>query len=714
MGATSRRAPPMSTGTSPADSQSFSTRWPGWQRGLGLLLGVLLLAAAGWAGWALSLRQGTSALRQEAGHRLDLFASAVEGVVKRLEPLPATIQLNPEVLALLRAAERGTDRRDPLLAVNTYLRRLNAHLGSLAVFVLDERGTVLASSNSSQTAGPEDDSRVGQDVAFRPYFLEALSGRVGRHFAIGVGSGEPGYFVSHPIRDGARVVGVAAIKISLAPVEQTWELLGAPALLSDMNQVVILSSEAAWRYTTLADPGAEQRVEWQLSRLYEGQQLRRFPLDVKLSIDEDSQELEGLLPTPGLVAQPRAGSSGAFGMLVLGRALDGMDWRLMLFADMRAVRNQAALTGVLTAVAAGFVGLLALYLNQRQRIVRQKLRAQRMLQEANAELEHKVARRTRALTETNVRLRKEVAEREQAEQTLRAAQNELVHAAKMAVLGQLATGITHELTQPLGAIRTLSGNASEFLRRGDLKAVESNLAIVARLADQMGGIIQPLKGFARKSEPKPQATDVAYALGNALFLYNQRIRKEQVQLVNATQPGQVIAWCDPNRLEQVLINLIGNALDAMRDAPARRLRLSAGVGGPRQALNDTQRVARAVALASAEQEEGAEAATQLARQQTAQAQEIWIRVEDSGAGFDDGQHVRLFEPFFTTKDAGAGLGLGLAISRDIVRAFGGDILAHSPARDDAADAPAGSRGACFTVWLPAAPPLSPLEPTTHA
>jgi C4-dicarboxylate-specific signal transduction histidine kinase len=366
-----------------------------------------------------------------------------------------------------------------------------------------------------------------------------------------------------------------------------------------------------------------------------------------------------------------------------------MDWRLMLFVDLRAVRNQAALTGLLTAVAAGFVALLGLFLNQRRRILRQKLQAQRMLQEANAELEGKVARRTRALTEANVRLRKEVAEREQAEQTLRAAQNELVHAAKMAVLGQLATGITHELTQPLGAIRTLSGNASEFLRRGDLKAVEGNLAIVARLADQMGGIIHPLKGFARKAPAMPQATDVTHALSNALFLYNQRLRKEQVQLLNLAEPAagaaRVLAWCDPNRLEQVLINLIGNALDAMKETPERVLHLSAGVGG---ALSPSQAVARAVAQAAAEQE-GEALPPELGRS------EVWVRVQDSGSGFSPAQHARLFEPFFSTKEAGAGLGLGLAISRDIVRAFGGDIEAHSPAPD--------GRGACFTVRLPAAP-----------
>lgn len=631
----------------------------GWtaSRVFWLVLSLAFIAASGWAGFALSQRQGTALLRQESNHRLDLFASAVQGVVKRLEPVPATIQLNPDVLALLRAP-RQTER---VLAVNLYLRRLNAHLGSVAVYVLNERGVVLASSND----GPGDDSQVGADMSYRPYFLEALSGRVGRHFAMGAGPGEPGYFVSHPIRDGARVVGVATIKISLDPVAQTWPMLGAPALLADVNQVVILSSQPEWRYTALSDLTVEQRVDLQLSRLYGDLRIARFPLSVQLSVDEDSQVLEGVLPG-GLQAPLRSGSAGQSGVLVLGRTLDGMDWRLLMFSDLRAVRNQALVNGMLSAVAAAFVLLLALVLNQRRRILGQKLEAKQMLERANADLELKVARRTRALSDTNTRLRKEVAERVAAEQTLRNAQDELVHAAKMAVLGQLATGITHELTQPLGAIRTLSGNASEFLRRGDLDAVGSNLGIVARLVDQMGSIIHPLKGFARKSAAVPQATDVARALSNALFLYDQRLRRERVDVRNACQPGQMLAWCDPNRLEQVLINLVGNAIDAMRDAPAKVLTIQQRL---ETLPTDPPRT------------------------------EVWVTVQDSGSGFTEVQRQRLFEPFFTTKDVGVGLGLGLAISRDIVREFGGEIEASSPTEG----------GACFTVRLPAHHPAPPDE-----
>jgi two-component system C4-dicarboxylate transport sensor histidine kinase DctB len=595
---------------------------------------------AGWGAFTVSVQRRTEQLRAESNHQLDLFAAAVQGMVRRLEPMPATVQLSTEVQALLR--QPGDRAR--VQAASSYLRRLNAHLGGALLFVQDQRGIVLAAS---------DPALVGDDLSFRPYFLEALSGRVGRHFAIGVRDGLPGYYVSHPIHDGAKVVGVAVLKIGLDPVDEAWGMLGAPALLADSNQVVILSSRPEWIYTALAELPLERKVDLQVTRLYGNHRITRFPLQVDLRVDEDSQIVEGVLPPArraGGAPGPRGGQPRHAGA---GPHAGRHRLAPLMFADLRPVRQQAAQDSLLAGVSAGFVLLLMLLVNQRRRIVQQKL-------QLNAELEEKVAARTQALSETNARLRKEVREREQAEHTLREAQDELVHAGKMAALGQLATGITHELTQPLGAIRTLSGNAVAFMQRGQLDAVSGNLAIMARLAEQMGAIIEPLKGFARKSKAQPQAARLATAVHNALFLYHQRIRNEQVTVHDATADSPLAAWCDPNRLEQVLINLIGNALDAMREQPQRALWIDAAAQDGRVAL----------------------------------------RVRDQGPGLDPALRDRVFEPFFSTKSAGGGLGLGLAISRDIAREAGGELEADNH--------PDG--GACFTLWLPPVPRRRALSP----
>lgn len=573
---------------------------------------LALIVFSALFGYSHGERRGAEQLQLDANHRLDLFASTVEAMVKRSEFVPATIQLSPEIVASLHSPTTPTQ----MAAANMYLRRLNSHVGGLAAFALNDRGVVIASSNSEHP----DDSLLGTNVSARPYFLDALSGRVGRHFAIGVNGRIPGYFVSHPIHDGPQVIGVAVIKISLTPLEQTWSMVGAPALLADANRVVIDSSREEWRYTALTPLTLEQRVDQQLTRVYDDIRIPDFPLAPRLDPVRESQFIDD--------------------WLVLARPLDGMDWRVMLFLNLKDVRHAALVQGVMAAGAAAFLVLLVLVLAQAHRIQRQRHEARRILENVNAKLESKVDARTQDLTEANVRLTREVHEREQAEQSLRAAQNELVQAAKMAVLGQLAAGITHELTQPLGAIRTLSGNAEEFLRRSQLEPLAGNLQIIGRLTDQMGNIIKPLKAFARKSDAVHGPTDIGQTFSNALFLFDLRLRKMKVHVVNPCTPGSTFAWCDANRLEQVLVNLIGNAIDAMDTTPRPCLTLNAG---------------------SFTHEKDGTAWT-------------WIEVADNGTGLSPKAHQQLFEPFFTTKASGAGLGLGLVISRDIVCSFGGEIL----------------------------------------
>ena len=596
-------------------------------------LALLLVFATGMLSYRQGEKLGIRRLQTEANHRLDLFASAVEGVVKPLENIPATIQLHPDVLEILRTP--GT--LHATAAVNDYLRRLNAHVGGLAAFTLNVRGVVVASSNTAV----HDDSLLGTDVSFRPYFLDALAGRVGKHFSIGIDGGSAGYFVSYPVRDGAVVVGVAVIKIGLHAVDQLWDMVGSPALIADANQVVILASRPDWQYRAILPLGVEQRVDLQLTRAYSDLQIlpiHDFPAtgsDVDVRIDGQR--------------------------MTLTRPLDGMDWRVSIVLDLQQVHREATRAAITGGGAATLLLLLALAAGQWRRIARQRRLVRRMLEQSNVALESKVAERTHDLRAINDQLRREVHDRNVAEQSLRAAQSELVQAGKMAVLGQLSAGITHELTQPLGAMRTIAGNAEEFLLRGKLDSATQNLKIIGRLVDQMGGIIQPLKNFARKSEPVFQKVDLSQSLDDALFLLSSRIRTLQVDIVNPIGKGRFLVLCEQNRLEQVLINLLSNSLDALEEqAPPRVIAV--------EAVRDSA--------------EGG------GRPMTA------ISVSDNGSGMDEATRARLFEPFFTTKESGAGLGLGLVISRDILTEFGGTIEIVSTQ----------GRGTCFRLRIPSYEP----------
>jgi two-component system C4-dicarboxylate transport sensor histidine kinase DctB len=574
------------------------------------------MALAGYAVYHLSEGRGLETMRVETDHRLDMVAAATDSMASHHAHVPGLLELNPDVPALLgRPADpRLVDR------VNHHLEQLNARVASIAIYLMDTRGRVLASSNWRGS-----DSFVGDDYSFRPYFQTAMRGRPGRYYAVGTTRSEPGYYVSHPLHDHGAIVGVAVIKIGLAQLEESQSSLGTPVLIADENGVVILSSVPDWKFRALAPLSPDQLAEIARTRRYNQLSIGEFPLPLAAALKSDAP-LTVDIPK-GL--RSRSGENYRPGRYMMqARSLPGTEWRLLVFSDLRAVHDQAASHSALAVMAAGFIGVLLLASRQRQRYIRQKLESQVLLEKANADLERKVEERTA----------------------------ELVQAAKLAVLGRMAAGITHELAQPLGALRTLAGNAIEFMRRGDHATVEGNLKIIGELVDQMGSIIVPLKTFARKSPAFPQACDVCHVVASALFLLDQRLRTAGITVDNRCAPGSAIAWCDQNRLQQVLVNLIGNAIDAMGEiadqAAPRRLAIEA---------------------------------------EPAPDGRIAVRVADTGPGLGAEALAHLFEPFFTTKPAGEGLGIGLAISQDIVRDFGGELSARN--RDGG--------GAVFIIDLPA-------------
>lgn len=583
-------------------------------RKFGLLLpGLALLALlSGWAGFRASEALGLAELQITGQSRLDLYAASLEREIEKYAYLPAALGLDREVIRLVT---QGGDYQGH--AVNLYLEQLNERVGTLSIYVLDRTGRVAATSNWNRP-----DSYLGEDLSFRPYFAAAASGGAGRFFGIGTTRSEPGYFLSSPLYENTQWVGVAVVKVSLEQLEQSWATAEAPALVSDENGVVILTSVPGWKFTALKplDEGSSRRFHQ--TQQYNSRPLPPFSLSQERPLSATARLVR-------LTGDGKAGPAGWFLAQTAPLAMTG--WQLTVLSPTRQINSMAWTRAALAAIACAFVVIVAVTANLRRRHLRERLAAREALQQAHDELERKVEERT---------------------QTLRAAQEELVHAGKLAVIGQLSAGLAHELNQPLAALRTLSGNAVKFLQRGDLEAAQGNLDRIGQLVDGMGTLTSQLKSFARKSSGAPRPVPVRRAVDNALFLLERRLRQSGLQVIQDLAGDDLTAACDANRLEQVLVNLIGNALDSMEGRPGGRLWL----GGQR--IGDR----------------------------------LCLSVRDNGPGLAEQVLPRLFEPFFTTKESGGGLGLGLAISAGIVRDFGGTLTASNH--------PDG--GALFTLDLPAA------------
>jgi len=596
-----------------------------------------LAALSGFATHRVAQQLGIAELQTTGLHRLDLYTASLEREIGKYAFLPGTLGLERDVVELLRQSQ--DNKRQP--AVNAYLEQLNERAGTLSIYVMDAGGHVQASSNWRR-----DDSFVGEDLSFRPYFRDALNNGNGRIFGIGTTRGEPGYYLSSRLDDGNRTLGVVVIKVSLEQLEKSWSTGEAPAMVSDENGVVILGSVADWKFTTLRPLDEATRNAFDQTQQYNRRALK--PLGLKeikelehgarlVRISSDGPEMVTVYPVTGR-------------FLAQSRPLPGTPWTLTVFSHLEQVDDIAQSRAAVAVVVAALLFILGLMLGERRRHLQDQLAAREALQQAHDELERKVDERTADLSATNHLLQDEVAERIRAERTLHAAQDELVQAGKLAAIGQLSTGIAHELNQPLAALRTLSGNSVRFLDRGDQATARSNLERIAQLVDRMGLITGQLRTFARKSSGQRQTVALGQALDNALALLDPRLREANAEIVRHCPLPDPVALADANRLEQVLINLIGNALDAMQGQPRPRLEL---------ACTAIDRVAR-------------------------------LSVRDHGPGLCDEALSHLFEPFFTTKAAGVGLGLGLTISAGILHDFGGTL--------SGANHPQG--GAVFTLEIP--------------
>lgn len=569
-----------------------------------VLLILLGLLASIWLAGRYAEQRAWQERSVEARGQLQLYAQSIHTLVERFRSVPEVLALDSDIKSLLRAPT------DSLLRsiLNERLEQLNSAAGSNVLYLLNDKGETLVASNWRDWS-----SFVGNNYAFRPYFQDAVRQSAGRYFAVGVTTGIPGYFLSHAVRDDdGTVLGVLVVKLELEELQREWASQPGVLLVADSYSVVILSNRPAWRFLALDSLSEQARAELVEVRKYAEQALQPLPSTLRRQIDSASQwrRVEG--------------PDGPRDYLWQRQPLDDEGWTLHLLHEPKTLVDSVRSYRLAAAGVWMTLAFLLLYLAQRRK-------TQRLQAGIRERLEREVALRTAELRE---------------------AQEGLVHAAKMAALGQMSAAMAHEINQPLTAMQMQLGSLRLLLDSGRQDDVREGLQRIDGLLQRIAGLTGHLKTFARKSpaglSERLRLSDV---LEQALQLLAPRLRSEQVQL-HSEIDSEARVLGDAIRLEQVLLNLLNNALDAMADSTVRQLQI---------------RIER-------------------------QAEQCLLSIADSGGGIASEALEHVFEPFFTTKPVGAGLGLGLAVSYGIVRELGGSLEAAN-----------SDQGAVFILRLPTAP-----------
>lgn len=556
-----------------------------------LVILALLLAPLLWPLQYFAERYYSEQLAEQNRQTLDLYVANLLGTLRRYEELPQILGGLP----VLRQALQQPG--DPLLQkiANEALADIRRRTGADVIYLLQPDGTTQVASNWAQA-----DSFVHRNFAFRPYYREAMQGHLARFFGLGTTSIKRGYYFASAVKEGSRIIGVLVVKVDLEHIERLWGNSPEQLLVIDNYGVVILSSREDWRFHASRPLSAAER-----------------------------DEIHANIPYPVQDPKPLRLQQSAW--LSQSRTLPETGWTVSIYAPRtlieRPVRSVLLIGGA--TLLALLLLLTLLTLSRRHYLDRIALEA-----EAKRQLEERVLERTRELENANAQLQQEVHEREQAQRELMRAQDEVVQAGKLTALGTMSASISHELNQPLAAIRSYADNARVLLDHQRTEDARGNLEQISDLTTRMASIIAHLKAYARGARRAPENVQLQPAIEDALSMLASRRRAMNVELLRDVPDAPLWVQAGETRLRQILGNLLTNALDALAEkAPPRRLWV----------------------IASQDQHG------------------VTLTLRDNGPGFSEDALAHAHEPFFTTKTTAKGLGLGLAICDNLLRALGGRL-----------------------------------------
>lgn len=550
--------------------------------------------------------------------QLERFSSHIQNKLDKYAHIPHLLSKDEPLVEALLNPENSAQ----LEITNRYLESVNGVIEAADTYLIDKWGTTIAASNWRKER-----SFVGRNFAFRPYFKQAITGQRSQYYALGSTSGKRGYYYSYPIVYAGGVLGVVVVKMDLSKIEDNWQQPNSVFVASDPNGIVFMSSRNDWLFKSLQPLEEPTAAEVWASRQYLNTTIDSlgFVGDMSLAHTEAKQ---GYPYNKGT-------------LVVSSLPLENLKLTIRVLSPKQSViwftmGYLLVLTLVFTVLF--LVGQLIYHRQQRHRQI------ERIQQEANQKLEYQVMART-------AELQAEIAQRIETEQTLRVTQDELVQAAKLAVLGQMSASISHELNNPLAAIRSFAENGKLFLHKEKYERTEDNLTRISALTDRMANISQQLRSFAKKTSGNELAqTHLLPVIASAKELMKPAFKSARVTLSTKLIEQDAEVQINTIQLEQVLVNLLTNAIEATKGQENKQVHLSI--------------------------------------EKDIQAELVWIYVDDNGTGLGEFTFSQLCEPFLTTKQNG--LGLGLSISQQILAGMNGKLSAQNREQG----------GARFSICLP--------------
>lgn len=553
--------------------------------------------------------------------QLDRFSSYIATQLDKYAHIPQLIAKDREVIdALIRPSNPAQ-----LDITNRYLEEVNDVVEAADIYLLDQFGNTIAASNWHKSK-----TFIGKNFAFRPYFQQAIQGVGSEYFALGSTSGLRGYYYAYPVIYAADVKGVIVVKKDLSFIEDNWTNRHSYFVATDQFGIIFMASNRDWLFSSLSTLDDTRLQQIEESKQY----LSRSIESLELTGDLDDHHAELVHSNAGWMHKD-----------YLSTRQELKDHQLTIRVLSSKVQVFWSAFEIIVLISLIFTIVFLVRLLQAHQ--KQKQRQFDMLQaQAKQKLEFQVMERT-------AELQIEIGERIKTEKRLTQTQDELIQAAKLAVLGQMSASISHELNNPLAAIRSFAENGKRFISKENYQKANENLTRISGLIDRMAKISKQLRSFARKSD----SGEISYCsinapIESAVELMNPQFKAAMV-LLDTQIAGEAKAQINPIQLEQVIINILANALQAVGDA--------------------TPSIKHVLLTLSQTNEYHL------------------ITIEDSGLGIASNKVDQLFESFFTTKPNG--LGLGLSISQEIVHAMNGHI--------EVGDSDLG--GAKFIIQIPVSP-----------